>query len=235
MIVAVTFVLLILFGMPIGFAIGLAGVVGLIDMGGGPNFLAIGPSKIFNGLNIFPFLAMPFFILAGEIMNGIGITDRLVKLAQEYAPDMVEAFKASDAVFDNATLKERFEPKDDFGAARVGDISELKELFATPFYFGCEADDRTSAWAYSTANNPFGARLNTLFGSDIGHFDVSDMANTICEAHKLVEKGVITGEDYRRMMFENPARFWGEGNPGFFAGTSVESQVNTFLAASKAA
>ncbi len=82
MIVAVTFVLLILFGMPIGFAIGLAGVVGLIDMGGGPNFLAIGPSKIFNGLNIFPFLAMPFFILAGEIMNGIGITDRLVKLAQ---------------------------------------------------------------------------------------------------------------------------------------------------------
>ncbi|WP_420413907.1 TRAP transporter large permease [Roseibium sp.] len=81
MIVAVAFVVLILFGMPIGFAIGLAGVVGLIDMGGG-SFLAIGPSKIFNGLNIFPFLAMPFFILAGEIMNGTGITTRLVSLAQ---------------------------------------------------------------------------------------------------------------------------------------------------------
>ncbi|MEM9632705.1 MAG: TRAP transporter large permease subunit, partial [Pseudomonadota bacterium] len=75
------FVLLILFGMPIGFAIGAAGVIGLIDMGG-TQFLSIGPSKIFNGLNIFPFLAMPFFILAGEIMNGIGITNRLVKLAQ---------------------------------------------------------------------------------------------------------------------------------------------------------
>ena len=74
-------VLLILFGMPIGFAIGLAGVVGLIDMGG-TQFLAIGPSKIFNGLNIFPFLAMPFFILAGEVMNDTGITDRLVKLAR---------------------------------------------------------------------------------------------------------------------------------------------------------
>ncbi len=81
MIVAISFVVLILFGMPIGFAIGLAGVIGLIDMGGG-SFLAIGPSKIFNGLNIFPFLAMPFFILAGEIMNGTGITTRLVKLAQ---------------------------------------------------------------------------------------------------------------------------------------------------------
>ena len=81
MIVAISFVVLILFGMPIGFAIGLAGVIGLIDMGGG-SFLALGPSKIFNGLNIFPFLAMPFFILAGEIMNGTGITTRLVKLAQ---------------------------------------------------------------------------------------------------------------------------------------------------------
>ena len=78
---AIAFVLLILCGMPIGFAIGLAGVVGLIDMGG-MQFLAIGPSKIFNSLNIFPFLAMPFFILAGEVMNGIGITNRLVKLAQ---------------------------------------------------------------------------------------------------------------------------------------------------------
>ena len=81
MIVVAVFVALVLFGMPIGFAIGLSGVVGLIGMGG-ENFLAIGPSKIFNGLNIFPFLAMPFFILAGEIMNDIGITSRLVKLAQ---------------------------------------------------------------------------------------------------------------------------------------------------------
>ena len=81
--VPVAFILLLLFGMPIGFAIGLAGVVGLIDMGG-DQFLAIGPSKIFNGLNVFPFLAMPFFILAGEVMNDTGITDRLVKLARVF-------------------------------------------------------------------------------------------------------------------------------------------------------
>ncbi|MDN3721601.1 TRAP transporter small permease [Roseibium salinum] len=60
MIVAAVFIGLILLGMPIGFAIGAAGVVGLIDMGGA-QFLAVGPSRIFNGLNIFPFLAMPFF------------------------------------------------------------------------------------------------------------------------------------------------------------------------------
>lgn len=79
--VLATFILLILFGMPIGFAIGLAGVVGLIDLGGA-QFLAVGPSKIFNGLNVFPFLAMPFFILAGEVMNDTGITNRLVGLAR---------------------------------------------------------------------------------------------------------------------------------------------------------
>ncbi len=81
MLVALAFVGLILLGLPIGFAIGAAGVIGLFEMGG-DKFLALGPSKIFNGLNIFPFLAMPFFILAGEIMNHTGITSRLVHLAQ---------------------------------------------------------------------------------------------------------------------------------------------------------
>ncbi|MEH6630653.1 MAG: TRAP transporter large permease [Halopseudomonas aestusnigri] len=81
MIVGIAFVVLLLIGMPIGFALGLAGVLGLIDMGGGA-FFALAPSRMFNGLNIFPFLAMPFFILAGEIMNHTGITHRLVSLAQ---------------------------------------------------------------------------------------------------------------------------------------------------------
>jgi tripartite ATP-independent transporter DctM subunit len=81
MLIALAFVGLILLGLPIGFAIGAAGVIGLFEMGG-DKFLALGPGKIFNGLNVFPFLAMPFFILAGEIMNHTGITSRLVQLAQ---------------------------------------------------------------------------------------------------------------------------------------------------------
>ena len=79
--VALSFVALMLLGMPIGFALGTASMVGLLDLGGGI-FLSQGPTKMFNGLNRFPFLAMPFFILAGEIMNHIGITSRLVGLAQ---------------------------------------------------------------------------------------------------------------------------------------------------------
>ena len=37
--------------------------------------------------------------------------------------------------------------------------------------FGCEAGDRMNAAAFGR-NNPFGAKLNGIFSSDIGHFDV---------------------------------------------------------------
>ena len=81
MIVAIVFVVLIALGMPIGFVLGAAGIAGLIQMGG-TGYLHLTPAKVFHGLNIFPFLAMPFFILAGEIMNHTGITARLVGLAR---------------------------------------------------------------------------------------------------------------------------------------------------------
>ncbi len=60
------------FGMPVGFAIGVAGMIGIFDMG--PRFMTMAPDRLFAGLDLFPFLAMPFFILAGEIMNRSGIT-----------------------------------------------------------------------------------------------------------------------------------------------------------------
>ncbi len=78
--VAVTFFGLLLIGMPVGFVLGIAGMVGIMDMGGG-RFLAMAPDRMFAGLDLFPFLAMPFFILAGEIMNRSGITTNLVNFA----------------------------------------------------------------------------------------------------------------------------------------------------------
>ncbi|MGD1879417.1 MAG: TRAP transporter large permease [Kiloniellaceae bacterium] len=78
--VAVAFFGLLLLGMPVGFALGIAGLVGIFDMGGG-RFLMMAPDRMFAGLDLFPFLAMPFFILAGEIMNRSGITTNLVLFA----------------------------------------------------------------------------------------------------------------------------------------------------------
>ncbi len=80
MYVALTFFTLLALGMPVGYVLGVAGLVGIFDMGGG-RFLAMAPDRMFAGLDLFPFLAMPFFILAGEIMNKSGITNRLVDFA----------------------------------------------------------------------------------------------------------------------------------------------------------
>jgi tripartite ATP-independent transporter DctM subunit len=78
--VALTFFGLLALGMPVGYVLGIAGLVGIFDMGGG-RFLAMVPDRMFAGLDLFPFLAMPFFILAGEIMNRSGITTHLVRFA----------------------------------------------------------------------------------------------------------------------------------------------------------
>ena len=75
----------------------------------------------------------------------------------------------------------------------------------------------------STARRiPCGARLNALFSSDIGHFDVPDMTEVVPEAYELVEHGLITDDDFHDFMFDNAVRFWGEVNPDFFKGTVVE-------------
>ena len=79
--VAVVFFGLLALGMPVGFVLGVAGMVGIWDMGGGGRFLSMVPDRMFAGLDLFPFLAMPFFIFAGEIMNRSGITLSLVRFA----------------------------------------------------------------------------------------------------------------------------------------------------------
>ncbi|HTT76065.1 MAG TPA: hypothetical protein VMF50_08820, partial [Candidatus Binataceae bacterium] len=93
------------------------------------------------------------------------------------------------------------------------------------FYFGCEGDDPMNAMAFATKGSPFGVRLHPLYGSDLGHWDVPEMAEAAEEAHELVEDGVITEDDFRAMVWLDPVRFWTSANPAFFKGTVVESAV----------
>ncbi len=79
--VGLVFFILLILGLPIGYVLGIAGVVGLVQLGGTP-FLTMAPKRFFEGLDLFTFMAMPFFILAGEIMNRSGITTRLVAFAE---------------------------------------------------------------------------------------------------------------------------------------------------------
>jgi len=86
-IVALIFFGLMLVGLPVGYVLGVAGVAGLIQVGG-ENFLAMAPKRFFEGLDLFTFMAMPFFIMAGEIMNRTGITNKIVEFADSLVGHM---------------------------------------------------------------------------------------------------------------------------------------------------
>ena len=89
------------------------------------------------------------------------------------------------------------------------------------FFFGCEADDPMSRMAFDTAVNPFGARLKAMFGSDIAHWDVPDMADVLCEAHETGRarphrRGRLPG-----LRLHQPGALLHRREPRFFEGTVV--------------
>ncbi|AUH33023.1 TRAP transporter large permease [Paracoccus tegillarcae] len=69
---------LMLIRVPIAFALGLASLATAMHLG---LPLLLVAQRMINGLNSFTFLAVPFFILVGNIMTEGGISDRLVRLA----------------------------------------------------------------------------------------------------------------------------------------------------------
>jgi predicted TIM-barrel fold metal-dependent hydrolase len=135
------------------------------------------------------------------------------------------------AIFDGlgATGTGNVKDLDDFSACYIERAEDIRELFTRNFYFGCEADDPINAWAFNSRTNPYGARIRTLLGSDIGHFDVVNMNEVLEEAYELVEDGLITDQDFREFVFSNPLHFWADGNPDFFKGTVLESDATQAL------
>ena len=83
------FVIAMSIGLPIVFALSLAPIFGFL-VADKAFFLQTLPQKLYIGINQFPLLAIPLFILAGEIMNSGGITQRIVNLANA----MVGHFRA---------------------------------------------------------------------------------------------------------------------------------------------
>ena len=118
---------------------------------------------------------------------------------------------------------------DDYAACKIARKEDWRDLFVTPFYFGCEADDPSNVWAFNTRANPLGARLNAIFSSDIGHFDVPDMTEVLPEAYEMVEKELATPDDFRDFTFANVVRLFGRVNPRFFEGTRVAAAAAAVL------
>jgi tripartite ATP-independent transporter DctM subunit len=74
----ISFILLIFLGVPVAFSLGLSSLLYLF-LADIP--LTIIPQKMFSGLNSFVLLCIPGFILAGNLMNAGGITDRIIQFA----------------------------------------------------------------------------------------------------------------------------------------------------------
>jgi tripartite ATP-independent transporter DctM subunit len=78
-VVIVVFLLLLIFGMPVAFAIGFAGMVFFIVTPALPFSITV--QKVVSSTQSFTLLAIPLFVFAGNLMNNTGITKRLVKLS----------------------------------------------------------------------------------------------------------------------------------------------------------
>ncbi len=155
----------------------------------------------------------------------------LLSLVEKYGDaDIVTALNTRDGWPDNdASLTGGVDDLDDFSACKITRKEDWVDLYAKPFYFGCEADDRMNASAFSP-HNPFGAKLNAIYSSDIGHFDVIDMRDPLHEAYELVEDGVISKDNFRDFTFANAVHLWGTQNPRFFEGTAVAKAAAEELA-----
>ncbi|MFQ3619722.1 MAG: TRAP transporter large permease [Spirochaetales bacterium] len=77
------FLIFLLINMPIAFTIGISASIFFLQQSTIPFSLAV--QRMVTGTQSFPLLAVPFFILAGHIMNASGITQRLLKFADAIA------------------------------------------------------------------------------------------------------------------------------------------------------
>ncbi len=94
----VAFVVLLLMEVPVAFVIGIATLLGALALGREGSFVSIA-SDMANGLDSFPLLAIPFFILAGELMASGGLARRLI----DFASSMVGRLPGGLAIVNTVT------------------------------------------------------------------------------------------------------------------------------------
>ncbi len=82
LIILVLLVIMLLAGVPIAVALGISSVCAILPIMDTNVAVLTGAQRIFSGISVFSLLAIPFFILAGNIMNKGGIAVRLINLAK---------------------------------------------------------------------------------------------------------------------------------------------------------
>ena len=82
LIILVLLVIMLLLGVPIAIALGIASVAAILPVMPFDVAVLTASQRVFSGISVFSLLAIPFFILAGNIMNRGGIAIRLINLAK---------------------------------------------------------------------------------------------------------------------------------------------------------
>jgi len=162
----------------------------------------------------------------------------LQRLIRGYGDERLKAsadaiMRSLDAFRPECSLEELSRPEhvhDDFDAAGIDSKEDVRSAF-DHYYFGCEADDRATMWAF---DQRLGARLHPVFSSDFTHFDVPDFGEVMPEAYEMLERGFMSAQDFREFTFVNAARLHTRNNPGFFAGTVLERAVAEELGLNRA-
>ena len=157
--------------------------------------------------------------------------DLLVEMAKIYGDERLtpERIRAEPHQPGTTQLFVPPEELDDFAGTGINGGRDILRIFDKNFYFGSEADDRMTAVAFDTKLNHYGAKMNAVLGSDIGHWDVPDMTKVMVEAYELVDDGFMDEEAFRDFTYGNVVRMHAGMNPAFFKGTIVEQEVASNL------
>jgi predicted TIM-barrel fold metal-dependent hydrolase len=124
---------------------------------------------------------------------------------------------------------------DEWRHCGIDRAEDVYDRFVPHFFFGCEGDDRVTPWAFDSKRNPLHARLNAIYGSDLGHYDLMDMRDAAVEAYEGVERGLMSEEDFRDFVFTNPVKLHCGMSPDFFKGTVLEKEAEKALSEIRAA
>lgn len=163
-------------------------------------------------------------------------TDRaeLTALFREYGAELTKgrSIEGEDLIRDtlgsryvNGSRQPTVEERDDFRAAGIQSVEDIKTRWVDSFFFGSESDDRTVAHAFNDKANPLGVKVNAIYSSDVGHWDVPDLTEVLAESWQLVNEGVITEQDFKAWVFDNPYKLYTEANASFFKGTAIEEKL----------
>lgn len=68
-------------GVPISISIGISSILAILPIMDFNAAVLTGAQRLFSGISVFTLIAIPFFILAGNIMNKGGIATRLINFA----------------------------------------------------------------------------------------------------------------------------------------------------------